>query len=489
MGLFSIPQILVQGQTYTNILGIAGPTRAMQGTTAALMWQFTRRNASEAFINALDKHATKFGWGDGQFIAARKDAMDTGFLNVGREYSMIDDPMSNKMFKTAWGKFLDFGAWPFTEGERNVRAGAWFTAWKEYAEASGKTVMNNTDKLKILDRASLLNGNMNRASNALYQRGWGAFPTQFFTYTIRQAELMWGKRLTPIEKGRLLITNAMMYGIPVGLGITGLPSDVIRQNMIQNGYTPGQNQVESFFTEGAMSQLIASMTGTYYNVGERATPVYDLLYGDKPTWEMVMGASGSTLASVFESFNPFYQRVMSTFRGDPGGFNIMAEHYAQIAKEAGSFNNTWRSYVAATTGRLITKKGETLSGKMDLFSSILMGSTGLQPQEATDMYLMSAAAKAEKETQQWAEKRFIEEFHRGLEAYDNKDLSNGNAFMANAFAYSDMFAPDEDKPAWMARAAKGWETIIDRTKESFGTKHVPPQLKDVRRNQYIQGLK
>jgi len=494
MGLFSIPQLLVQGQTYTNILGIAGPTRAMQGTTAALMWQFTRRNASEAFIKTLDKHATRFGWGDGQFIAARKDAMDTGFFNVGREYSMIDDPMSNRMFKTAWGKFLDMGAWPFTEGERNVRAGAWFTAWKEYAETSGKTIMNNADKLKILDRASLLNGNMNRASNALYQRGWGAFPTQFFTYTIRQAELMWGKRLTPLEKGRLLITNAMMYGLPVGLGITGIPSDVLRQNMIQNGYTPGQNQVESFFTEGAISQLIDSMTGTYYNVGERlgttgATPVYDLLYGDKPTWEMVMGASGSTLASVFESFNPFYQKVMSTFRGDPGGFNIMAEHYAQIAKEAGSFNNTWRSYIAAATGRLITKKGETLSGKMDLFSSILMGTTGLQPQEATDMYLMSAAAKAEKETQQWAEKRFIEEYHRGLEAYDNKDISNGNAFMANAFAYSDMFAPEEDKPAWMARASKGWETIIDRTKESFGTKHVPPQLKDVRRNQYIQGLK
>src|SRR5260221_1363509 len=354
--------------------------------------------------------------------------------------------------------------------------------------------MKNTYKVKILDRASLINCNMNRASNALYQRGWGAFPTGFFTYTIRQAELMWGKRLTTLEKGRLLITNAMMYGLAVGLGITGLPSDVLRQNMIQNGYTPGQNQVESFFTEGAISQLIDSMTGTYYNVGERlgttgATPIYDLLYGDKPTWEMVMGASGSTLASVFESFNPFYHKVMSTLRGDPGGFNIMAEHYLQIAKEAGSVSNLSRAYIAAKTGQLITKKGEVLSNKMDLFSSVLMAGSGLQPQEATDLYLMAAAAKSEKTGQEWGEKRYIEEFHRGLQAYDNKDISNGNAFMANAFAYMDMFAPDEDKPAWMARAAKGWETIIDRTKESFGTKHVPPQLKDARRDQYIQGLK
>jgi hypothetical protein len=493
MGLFAIPQLFVQGQTYTNIFGIAGPIRATQGTTAAMLMQYSRLNPSQAMLLAMDKHAGKFGWRGGTWMAARKDAMDTGFFNVGREYSLRDDPMSNKIIKTLWGNFLDFGALPFTEGEKNVRYGAWFTAWKEYSERTGKTVMNNADKLEILNRAALLNGNMNRASNALFQRGWGAFPSQFFTYTIRQAELIWGKRLTGMEKTRLLAANAFMYGIPVGLGITGLPSDVFRQNMIKNGYTPGDNQIESFFTEGAVSQLLASMTGTYSNVGERfgttgATPVYDFLYGDKTAWEMSLGASGTTMQSVWEAFDPFRQKIMATLRGDPNGFNIMPEHYLQIAKEAGSINNTLRAAVALQTGKLFSKKGEELSGKMDMFSSILMGITGLQPQEATDFYLMSGAARSEKQAQDWARNRFIQEFHRGLQAYDNNDTSNGNAFMTNAFAYSNLFAPDEDKDTWLTDASKGWETVIDRVRESFGTKHVPPELKDIRLQQYIRGL-
>lgn len=501
MGLFSIPQILVQGQTYVNIFGISGPVKATQGTIAALMHQYSRIHPGA--IDALDRIAGRFGWRPGEVKEARQAGIDTGFFNVGSEYSLRDDPMSNKIITTNMGKFLDLGATPFTEGERNVRYGAWYTAYKEFRDAKPTGPLSNADKLKILDRASILNGNMNRASNALYQRGWAALPTQFLTYQIRQAELIWGKRLTAMEKGRLLISNAMMYGLPVGLGISGLPSDILRRSAIENGYTPGENYFETMVTEGIPSTILALMNnGTYYNIGERfgntgITNIYDVLYGDKTLWDMAGGAAGSTLHSAFEAFDPFRQKIMSTLRGDPGGFSITAEHYAQVAKEASSFNNTWRSIVAAQTGKLLTKKGELLSDKMDVFSSILMGLTGLQPQEATDFYLMAATMKAEKEVQEWGRKRFIEEIHRGLQAYDNKDPSNGQAFMTNAFAYMEMYSPEDEKDKWLTDASKNWETIIARNKEAFGTKHVPPyryptlRLGDQQKSrlqQYIQGL-
>jgi hypothetical protein len=492
MGLGSIPQILVQGQTFTNIFGIAGPIRASQGTFATLVWQMSRVNPN--VIPGMEKYAVKMGWKQGEITQALKDANNSGFLNVGREYSLRDNPMANRFVQTAWGKFLDFGAIPFTEGEKNVRAGAWFTAWKEYAEKTGKSVMNNVDKLNIMDRAALLNGNMNRASNALYQRGWAAFPAQFLTYTIRQMEMMWGHRLTPMEKGGLLISNALMYGLPVGLGVSGLPSDFLRQNAIKNGYTPGENYFNTMVTEGIPSTIAALINGgTYYNIGERygdtgVTPLYDVVYGNKTMWDMVLGASGSTLSSVFEAADPFYRKMMSTLRGDPDGFKITAEHYGQIAKEASSVNNTWRSIVALKTGQLITKNGALLSGKMDVFSSILMGLTGLQPQEASDVFLMSNVTKQEKEVQEWAEKKVVQEFDRAIQSYDNKDPSNGDAFMTNALAYLKMFIPDEDVSKVLTRASSPNAEIIERVRKSFGTEHVPPDLNKIRGQQYIRGI-
>lgn len=492
MGLFAIPQILVQGQTYVNILGIAGAAKAMQGTVGALMHQWSRVNANPRILAALSKNAERFGYRPGEWQAIREAMLSTGFHNVGNEYALLDDPVSNRIVQTQWGKFLKFGALPFTEGERNARFGSWYTAAKEYAETKPVAQWNNADKLRVLNRAALLNGNMNRASNALYQRGFAALPAQFLTYTIRQAELMWGKRLTSTEKARLLLTNAMAYGLPVGLGITGLPSDFFRNAALEEGYNPGDNYINTLITEGVPSTILALVDhNRYWNVGERFgnTGLNNVFYGDQTLWSLSGGAATSTLGSIWEAFDPFRQAVMSGYRQDGNQFNITYEHLLQPLREITSFNSAERAIVAAKMGTWISKNDNPLLRGVTVPESVLSFITGLQPQEVSDLRHITDIKDSEQAVEKWAERNAIQEAGRAMEAYDNKDPDQGAAFMTNAMMYLNVYIPEERKDEVMTRMFDHFQDVVQRVRQSFGTKDVPPWLRDQRTDQWLSTLR
>jgi len=492
MGLFAIPQILVQGQTYVNILGIAGPVRASQGTVGALMHQWSRMNANPRILAALGKNAEKFGYRPGEWEAFREAGFSTGFFNVGSEYALRDNPMSNKIIQTQWGKFLQLGALPFTEGERNARFGSWYTAAKEMAEIKPVSQWTNADRLKVLNRAALLNGNMNRASNAMFQRGFAALPAQFLTYTIRQAELMWGKRLTSPEKARLLLTNAMAYGLPVGLGITGIPSDFFRNAAIEQGYNPGDNYLNTMITEGIPSTILALVDhDRYWNVGERFgnTGLNDMFYGDKTIWDLAGGAAFSSVGSFLEAFDPFRQAIMSGYRQDGNQFNISYQHLLQPLREITTFNAAERAIAAAKTGTWISKGDNPLLRGVTVPESVMSFLTGLQPQEVSDLRHVTDIKAAEQNVEKWAQSRAIQEAGRAMEAYDNKDTAQGEDFMTNAMMYLNVYIPEERKEEVLSRMFNRFQDVVQRTRQQFGTKDVPPWLKDQRTDQWISTLR
>jgi len=492
MGLFAIPQILVQGQTYVNILGIAGPTRAIQGTAAALMHQWTRGNASPALIAKLGKHLENYGFKPGEFESMREAMLSTGFHNVGGEYAVIDNPMSNKVIQTNFGKFLDLGMWPFKEGERNVRFGAWYTAAKEYAETTPVSQWSNADKLKVLDRASLLNGNMNRASNATYQRGWAALPVQFMTYTIRQAELFWGKRLTKTEKARLLFTNAMAYGLPVGMGITGLPSDFFKNKALEQGYSANDNYITGMLQEGIPSTIAALIDhDRYWNVGERLgnSGLNDIFYGDKTLWELAGGAAFSSLKSVWEAGDPFRQAIMSGYRQDPNTqFKLQYEHLLRPFREITGFNSAERAIIAANTSNWVSKNGDTLLRGITVPEALVSYLPGLQPLPVADLRHMSDIRKSEKAVQEWAERQAVTEAGRGMRAYGDNDPDTGASFITNALMYLKVHTPEERHSEVMTRMFDRYQDIAARMRRTFGTKDVPPDLEEARRQQWINSL-
>src|SRR5260221_617306 len=85
IGMFSLPQFLVQANTIVTIAGVAGWDKAAQGTAAMMMHQYSRWNRHPEVLKSMDKLLTKFGWRDGEFLEANNAIKGTGFDYVSNE--------------------------------------------------------------------------------------------------------------------------------------------------------------------------------------------------------------------------------------------------------------------------------------------------------------------------------------------------------------------------------------------------------------------
>lgn len=495
LGLFAVPQILVQSQTYTTIWGIAGPKYAAPGTLAAMLHQFSRINKNPAVLNKMDSIASKLGWKAGEWKEAMEELNRTGFGNVGGEFALRDDIMSHKVISTGGTKFLDAGAWFFTEGERNVRYGAWYTAFKEYRAKNPTGRITNTERKQILERADLLYVNMSRASSSPLHQGILSIPTQFLSYQMRAAELFTGKRLTWTERARLLGAYSLMYGVPTSLAATGFPaSDYIRKYAIENGYVPGDGKIVSTFMEGVPALILALTTGNWYNVGERYgaqgfETIREAFRGDRTLWDIIGGAAFSTFANTVTQSDGFMKAMVSLIKGDDQ-FKLKVEDFVDIFKEITSVNTTWRSIAAINTGNWYSKKGVFLEKDISTLNSIFMGLTGLSPTGVSDLSLMAWTRKDEKELQQYGLNKFIIEMRRGLESQYNKDYSQAQDYFKRAMVYLEATGyPREKLGQAFSLAFKDREPLIERSIWDFGTKNVPEDKQDVRREFMLRSMK
>jgi hypothetical protein len=490
---WSIPQILVQSNTYVNILGIAGPVKASQGTFATLLHQWSRINANPAIIDAMDKKATFFGWRPGEWKEAHEILVNSGFMTRGRQHAMRDDFMSQKVISTGGQKFLDWGSWFFNEGDRATAMGAWYTAFKEYRDLHPTGALNNADKLKIMERADILNNNMSRASNALYQKGWKSLPTQFLTYSIRQAELMWGHRLTTLEKARLLGTQAIIYGIPTGLSVTGLPSQTfIRQNAIQNGYIPeNDNYFQELLNDGAISTALNLVGGTKYNVSSRyggggISRLDDVFNPDKTWWDIVGGATGSTMEGIWDASDPFRAAMLSIVNGDDRAFKVTGDHILRLGEEATAIQGAHRAYEAFTTGNWMSKNRAKLAQDATTSQALVSFVSGLLPDPVNDRIMYSNISQQQENATKDAIKRYNLEVHRAMQAYRNNDDTNGEVFWTNAASIMDKYIPADEKMKVMREALNDWWPLVPEIRHKFFTKGIPPAIRDTRTQQYYQ---
>lgn len=483
LGLFSIPQFLVQSQTYTNIYGIAGFSKAAPGSFAALLHQYSRVNPS--MIEALDKYASRFHipgtsrWRPGEFKEAWTELKNTGFGNVAGEYALRDDLMSHKVVSTGRDKFLDAGAFFFKEGEKNVRLGAWYTAYREFRDKNPLGKLTDTDRRTILDRATLLNVNMDRSSNSILQHGAFSIPTQFLTYQIRAAELLLSKRLTGVERARLLAWNAGMYGVPTAVSAaTIFPlGDNLRKAAIDNGYLVGENYLSTLM-EGLPATLMAVATGggdmtkgNWYNVGERYGPgfsvIRDALQGDRTLWDLAAGAAGSTLTNTWVQSDGLRTALTGFVRGD---FKLKSEDVIDVFKEISSVNAAWKTWAGINSGRWLAK-GEGYVTDTSAMNALFQGTSGLQEQKINDARTLLMLRKDEKALAEYSEKKFKEEFQRSLRS-DNENEQK--SFMERAFTWLKIGGYPENRYGQaISSAVQDNTSLVDRARFDWATKDVP----------------
>jgi len=497
LGLFNLPQVLVQAQTYANIWAIAGRTGGA-GTYAALLHGWSKFG-DDVFLRHLDDYATKmnfFGvkWKPGEFFEARKELGKTGFEHVAGEFATLDDAFNHKFVKNDWNKFLDLGQGFFRTGERMTRVGAYYTAFKEFRDLHPTGLLTQADRSSILQRADLLTTNMSRASSSALHGGVLGLTTQFLSYQLRLAELFMGKRLGATVQERTMARMRMfgvysaLYGVPAAVGVTGLPaSEEFRAAAINKGYIVGENFINSLFMEGIPALAVAMITGggdfkkgQFYNIGDRYgaqgfTQIREALRSDGAWWKILGGAGVTTAVNTITSADGFTKAILSFARGDSADqrFRLKLDDIVDLAKEVSSVNAGWKLITAMNTGKWLAKN-EGYITDVSKPAATFMTLSGLSPQEQNDIFTKTTIKKDQQTLQKYTLNKYVEEIHRAIAAKEQGNPDQAHDYMQRAARYMEVAGyPMDKRMSAIAIASKNWESRIDSANFDFYLKNVP----------------
>lgn len=499
LGLWAIPQLLVQSQTFATILAVS-PFHGSAGTYATMLHQWARINASPEILRSLDNMATKisiFGqsrWKPGEFIEARELLNRTGFEKVAGEYANLNTALKTDFIGNDAKSLLNAGTVFFREGEKSTRLGAWYTAYREFREANPTGPISKTDIGKILQRADLLTVNMSRASNSMLHQGVFSLPTQFLTYQFRMAELFMGSRLggttteRMLARGRLALFYAALYGAPSAIGLTGLPlANSIREEAIKRGYQVGDNFLSTLIDQGIPHMMAAWITGNgdwkkgnNYNIGDRFgspgfTILNDALKSDHAWWQLVGGASGTTLLNTLTAGNNFFHVIGSMLapKNEDKAFPLKLDDFVDIFKEVSSVNQAWKLIAAVNTGKWMSKN-EGYIGDVTKANAAFMALTGLSPQQQDDAFLKSEIKKEEVAFQKETLKEFVKEYRRGIQAAREGNPQQAQDYYKRAFTRLEIAGfPMDKKATAISIATKDYESQIQSQDYDFAFKNVP----------------
>jgi hypothetical protein len=435
LGLFNPVQLLLQGQTYFHMAAIAGPKIALQAGPAALFMRGLRFTDDEKIIAHFAQMSTKYGWKKDDFIEAYNELRQTGWDRVGKEVAQLDDALEPQIVKTNAGKFMDWSATFFNEGERFVRVSSYNAAYLEWRAANPLAKLTAKARAQILDRADLFGGNMTRASNAAWQRGFAAIPTQFFAYQARIAEQLLGKRLgkTLAERNmiraRIMGMYSLMYGMPVaaGAGTMFWPwAETVKSELIERGIDYDENILTRGLVDGFASVALEAATGTKYNLGERYGPggltgLRDWFLGDKDGMELLVGVSGTVIADMIKAVEPTLGALVDLAKGDNDAFAFVAEDLIDFTKEISTVNNMTKMIYGLNTGKYITKN-EMYMSDVNQTEALFIGFTGLSPQKVSDAFHKAQILENQSNAEKEASKEIIKSLRRGLKSENLEDL-------------------------------------------------------------------
>lgn len=481
IGLFALPQVLVQSMSFVTMAGIEGSIRASKGMAATILHQYSRFNSSPEVLEGLDRIASYMGFKPGEWKEARELFLKTGFHTVGPEHALLDNPYSARVISNAGKDFLDLGSIFFREADRNTRFGAWYMAYRRFRDANPTATIGEKEMREIFDRADLLAGNMTSASKSMVQRGLFSFPTQFMAYNLRLAELFTGKRLTMLERSRLFLTFAGAFGVSAA-GIVGYPmGDVLRKSAIDNGYVPGENFINSLVYEGIPAYLLHGMTGNWYNVGARyGSPgfdtIRDVLAGDKSWYTLIGGASWNKLSSIAESTDGLRAWVASIYRDDTKYYKPTVNDFVAPLMQVSSLGLGVRTLAAINTSNWLSSKGVLLTKDISPLNALFLAGTGLQPLPVADLKAISSLEKDKKTLMTTAEQQFYVRYNRAIQAFSNNDPDLGLAELNNARQWLIISAYPRDKYAVLfSAAAKGKEERVVTAFRNFLLRNQPPE--------------
>lgn len=478
MGFLNPQQLLVQAQGLAHITALA-PQHAMQAMSGATYSRYLLLNSSKEIMGGAEQRVAGMGWKAGQFEESHRLMESTGWHNVGKEATYIDDMSDPKLYEGHTGKWLDKSAIFFTESEKMVRMASWHAAYREWRTANPTKTVANRDITNILSRADTMSLNMTNASKASWERGVLSIPAQFQSYGVRMLEQMTGSQLSLAEKARVLGLNSVLYGVPVGLsGIVGYPLyEDVRTYALEKGLNVNEGFIGSML-EGIPAVITAMLSGKELNVGQRYGPggislIKDLMGDEKSFAESMLGPSGSVYKDLF--FNAAPAGMVAIAKALTGeAYEPEVQDLIDGARAITTVNAIDRVWMAATVGKYISKKGTVLSDTTTT-DAIINAITGLQSREFSDAMLMNKSTKDFEEHKREISKEVQKHIGRSLIEAQNGNKEAAEAYMVKARAAVILgdFTPMELTQLFTQSIRGKNSTLVDKFRRDWITKAPP----------------
>lgn len=448
LGLLNPIQSVLQSQTLAVILAVdpkRGMSSLLAGTIGEGLWATGAWN-SPTKIDFISNKLNSLGVYP-HFKESFETMLDTGWHLIGGDVATIDVAIENPIFRSKTKSFLNKAAIFFTEAERNLRITSWMQAYREARDVKPTGTFSRREINNILTRADLLTVNMTRNSNAMWQQGALSIPTQFSSYSARLSELLLGSQFTGMERARVMILFAALYGVPVtataGLPISDYYED-IKQWFFSKGINPNEGALEVFM-DGLIPTIISEVSGTDIDVnfaqrfGPGQAPVIDLFWeavkGDISFLSALSGPSGSIFTETVQDVIPIAKSIVPLMEGKPGSLNVTATTFLDLARNLSSVDSVTRTVMALNTQRWFSKNGVLLTEDVDTLESILF-MWGLSPEEVGDAFLRlnnldpDARLRAASNTEKW----IIQSIRRGVTAKSEGNQEEGQRWMELAYA-------------------------------------------------------
>lgn len=437
MGFFNVQQIAVQAQGLFHITAIA-PQHAAQSLAAYTFTRAMSLNSSPEIVKGAAQKLAKMGWKPEHFEESFNLMQRTGWQNVGKEATFIDDMSDPKLYEGQVGKWLDKSAIFFKETEEMIRTVGWHAAYREWRTANPTKTVTNREMGQILSRADTMTLNMTNASKASWERGVLSIPAQFQSYGVRLFEQMWGGQLSTAEKARVLGLNSILYGIPVGLsGPLAYPLyEDIRAYALENGLTVNDTFIQSLI-EGIPQLIISTLGGGDVNYGQRYGPggislIKDLISEDKTFTEAMLGPSGSVYKDIFFNAAPAGTvAIAKMLTGE--SYEPEVQDLIDAARTITTVNAADRVYMAATIGKYISRKGTVLSDSTTM-EAIVSAVTGTQAREFSDAMIMNKSTKDFEANKREIAQEAQKHIGRALVEAANGNQQSAEAYMTKARA-------------------------------------------------------
>lgn len=413
MGFWNPKQLFLQANGVAYTAAVEGWDNALRGMGAAYLMRPLHMSNGGSHLNHAAKLALSHGYKTEEHFKESYLALQrSGFQNVGGEYGLMDDFLSDRIVRSGAQKVSEAGLMFFRQGERINRLTAWNVAYQTWRRTNPIAVFDDAAAKQVLNRADTLTLNMTRASNAQWNQGFASIPTQFWSYQSRLMDQMLGTRLTRTQKARVLGYHAALYGVPTGVFGTAvglaLPANELgRKYAIESGINMDETGWQ-LFMNGVPQTLAAMLTGGEGpNISATFGPggnslFYDLYRGDTDVVEAIAGPSGKTIANLGSAL--LDMAAQGLMYDEPTAYSILATgladdgvHYKVRDKEIMMALNkvlepisTWstgqKAFYAYNTGKYLTKHGEKLITDANGWHAFFTGLIGTNPQEISDFY-------------------------------------------------------------------------------------------------------